>query len=199
MARPIQEFTRELLTQAGGLIEPAGDGALDVICGRDLAASLNLPEYQRLAFQPEAHTAGALVVDYDSPLVERMGHLVDALGRVACVALLSTRTSTKPPDAEAELARAVTLQNGVMRLRGQTAVEATYVGVVFEYSLLADEHTHGLIVVWVNPATRSVAALPFVLDDAELEDAVSSAAETRRSRCHGGSRRLRRARRLSLC
>ena len=59
-------------------------------------------------------------------------------------------------DAESEISRAVTLRNGVCRWRAQAAVDATYLGFVFEYSLLADERAGGLATVWINPATRSV-------------------------------------------
>ena len=71
MASPIQQFTRDLLTRHGALVDPAGDDALEVVAGVDLQARLGLVDYQRLVFSPDAAGSGQLV-DYDSPLLERI-------------------------------------------------------------------------------------------------------------------------------
>lgn len=167
MASPIQQFTRDLLTRHGALVDPAGDDALEVVAGVDLQARLGLVDYQRLVFSPDAAGSGQLV-DYDSPLLEQMGRLVDTTGRVALVR--GPVRSSKPVDAEREIARAVSLQNGVYRVQGMAAVEVLDFGVVFEYSLLADERTSGLVQVWINPATRSVPRLVSWFGTAEIAD-----------------------------
>ena len=150
------------------IVEPAGDGFLDVVAGPDLNATLGLSDYQRLAFGPDSGHGDTAVIDYDSPLVERMGATVATLGRVSSV--IGPAVTLKAIDAEAALERALALQNGVFRCQGSTAVEARYVGFFFEYSVQADERVGGLTLVWVNPATRSVPRLMSRLDVANSHD-----------------------------
>ena len=153
----IEAFTSDLLSRCGAIVEPAGDGVLEVVAGPDLQATLGLNDYQRLAFGPASTDDDAVVIDYDSPLVERMGAAVSGLGRVS--SLVGPAVTLKTIDAESALERSLALQNGVFRCQGITAVEACYVGFFFEYSVLADERVGGLTLVWVNPVTRSVPRL----------------------------------------
>lgn len=164
----IETFTADLLSHCGAIVEPAGDGFLDVVAGPDLNATLSLSDYQRLAFGPDATHDDAAMIDYDSPLVERMGAIVSTLGRVSSIT--GPAVTLKAIDAEAALDRTLTLQNGVFRCQGSTAVEARYVGFFFEYSVHADERVGGLTLVWVNPATRSVPRLMSRLDFANCRD-----------------------------
>lgn len=167
MASPIQQFTRDLLSHYGALVDPAGDDALDVVAGSDLQARIGLADYQRLVFSPDAAGSGRLV-DYDSPLLEQMGRLVETTGHVAFVR--GPFPASKAVDAEREIARALSLQNGVCRVQGMTAVDVIDFGFVFEYSILADERAGGLVQVWINPATRSVPRLRSWFGTAELTD-----------------------------
>lgn len=80
--------------------------------------------------------------------------LVDDLGRIA---LRSCDVpAPKPIDAAAQVERALTLHNGVVRVRGCEPATAVRLGVFFEYELLADEREGGSAHVWITPATRSV-------------------------------------------
>ncbi|MBI3050206.1 MAG: hypothetical protein HYY76_18060 [Acidobacteria bacterium] len=122
-----------------------------------LAAELDVAEYQRLAF--DRRTAGplALVVDYDSPLVERFGRVVETLGRIACAP--SPPVALKAIDPEEVVTRAITLTNGIIRdCRAETG-RARYVGFLVQFELLADERISGMTEVWVNHTTRSVPRL----------------------------------------
>ena len=167
MASQVQQFTRDLLSRHGALVDPAGDDALDVVAGMDLQARRGLADYQRLVFSPDATGPGQLV-DYDSPLLEQMGRLVDTTGRVALVR--GPFRSSKSVDAEREIVRAVSLQNGVCRVQGMAAADVIDFGFVFEYNLLADERESGLVQVWINPATRSAPRLDSWFCTAEIAD-----------------------------
>ena len=170
-ALPIQDFTGDLLRHAGALVAP-DEGGLEVVADRALSTRLGMSEFQRLVFTPdEAGPAGTLLVDYDSSIFEKMGGLVDQVGRVAVV---------KPPavtlqsiDPVAELSRVLTLQNVVVRGADVTRAETMYFWFAFEYDLLADERTGGLIHVWVNPATRSIPRMAAWVDPNDLEDDLS--------------------------
>ncbi len=153
-ASPIRDFTRDLLVNAGALVATSGSG-LDVVADAALSARLGLTEFQPLAFTPGTDgPADALLVDYDSPVFDTFGRLVDALGRVTFVD--GPAVVLKSIEPVAELARALTLQNGVLRGATMTSADVVYFRFTFEYSLLADDRAGGLTHVWVNPATRSV-------------------------------------------
>ena len=168
-ASPIREFTRDLLVRAGALVAPSGSG-LDVIADSALSARLGLTEFQPLAFDRDEGTArDALLVDYDSPVFDRMGGLVDALGRVTFVR--GPAVALKSIEPLAELTRALTLQNGVLRGAHMTSADVIYFRFTFEYGLLADERAGGLTDVWVNPATRSVPRMVSWNDPDDLDEA----------------------------
>jgi len=168
-ASPIREFTRDLLVRAGALVAPSGSG-LDVIADAALSARLGLTEFQPLAFDRDEGTArDALLVDYDSPVFDRMGGLVDALGRVTFVR--GPAVALKSIEPLAELTRALTLQNGVLRGAHITSADVVYFRFTFEYGLLADERAGGLTDVWVNPATRSVPRMVSWNDPDDLDEA----------------------------
>jgi hypothetical protein len=163
----IAQFTRTLLACKGALVEPEGDGLI-VVAGAELAASLGLAEYQRLRFEPTPGDPHAIRVDYDAPILERLGRLVDEMGRLAVAA--PPPMELKPIDPEAELDRALTVANGVYRFRESGVAQAAYVGYVIEYDMLADERTSGLVDVWVNPATRSIARMSSLVEGLARDD-----------------------------
>lgn len=167
MGSPIQQFTRDLLSHQGALVE-THDAGLDIVAGSELAARLGLAEYQRLVFSPDAGASDAVLVDYDSPLVEKMGRLIEAMGRVAFVR--GPAVNLKPIDPEMELSRAPTLRNGVFRYRGHVAARPVCFCFLFAYDILADERAGGITRVWVNPATRSIPRMASWLDETDLAD-----------------------------
>jgi hypothetical protein len=172
-ALPILDFTGDLLRRAGALVAPV-EGGLEVVADTALSTRLGLAEFQRLAFTPDqVASSGALLVDYDSSIFDRMGALVNAMGRVA---LVKPPAVTLPPiDPVAELLRVLVVQNGVIRRAEVARAEAMHFWFAFEYDLLADERTGGLTSVWVNPDTRSVSRMSAWVDPNDLEDATWSA------------------------
>lgn len=168
-ALPIRDFTGRLLGHAGALVAPH-EGGLEVVADTALSARLGVAEFQRLVFTPdEVGPFRDVLVDYDSPIFDKMGGLVDAMGRVAFVK--APAVTLQSIDPVAELSRALTLQNGVVRGADVSPAEAVYFWFAFEYDLLADERTGGLTQVWVNPATRSVPRMASWVDPNDLEDA----------------------------
>jgi len=162
----IQQFTADLLSRAGAIVEPVGLGQLDVLPGPDLGPRLGLDDFARLTFEPGM--PGGTFVDYDAPLVDRLGDVVAGLGRMARIE--PPAFTLKAIDAQAALERSVALQNGVFRYRGHAAVQSVYVGVALEYTVLADERMGGLVLVWVHPAARSIARFGSRFDHAALRD-----------------------------
>ncbi len=153
MSTSLESFTRTLLTRHGAVVEATGNG-LDVITDPALAHALGLSEYARLVFTTREHTISETHVDYDAPLVERMGALVGGLGRVGVVSC--DVPPPRPIDAAAEVERRITLLNGVARVREVEPAVALRLGVFMEYELLADVREGGLLCTWITPDTRSV-------------------------------------------
>ena len=171
LTSPIGTFTQDLLGHAGALVVPNEKG-LEVVADAALSARLGVAEFQRLVFTPEeVGPFGALLVGYDSPIFDRMGVLVETMGRVAFVAAPEVTLPTIDPAVE--LARALTLLNGVARDAHVRAAEAVYFRFAFEYDLQADERAGGLIHVWINSTTRSVPRMASWVDASDLENATS--------------------------
>jgi hypothetical protein len=162
----IQQFTADLLSRAGAIVEPVGLGQLDVLPGPDLGVRLGIDDLARLTF--ESGMPGGTFVDYDAPLVDRLGDVVAGLGRMTRIE--PPAVALKALDAHAALERSVALQNGVFRCRRHAAVQSTYVGVALEYTVLADERMGGLVLVWVNPAARSIARFGSRFDPTAFRD-----------------------------
>ena len=162
----IERLTADLLARAGAIVDAGPDGTLDVMAEPALRGALGLGEFERLAFEPGL--AGATFIDYDAPLIDRLAAVVNGLGRVA--RLQPPPFARRPIDAAAMVDRGVTIHNGVHRYQSHAAVDTTYVGVAFEYVVLADERMSGLVTNWVNPATRSTARFESRIDAASLPD-----------------------------
>lgn len=156
MTSPLADFTTRLLIRNGALVEHDQDELVTVM-PRPLAAELHVAEYQRLAFDRRIAGPHAVVVDYDSPLLERFERLVGMLGRFACAP--SPRVALKAIDPEDVITRALTLTNGVIRDCRAEGGRAQYVGFLVQFELLADERIAGITEVWVNATTRSVPGL----------------------------------------
>jgi hypothetical protein len=170
----LQEFTAAVLRARGALADADGCG-LHVVAPPELAVRVGLREYQHLLFEPDADPTTAEIteavrVDYDSPLVEAFGALLDPAARLALVDV--PFPPPKPIDPLRELERGVTVRNGVVRLRDYASVRTTYFCFVMEYEALADERRGSLMELWINPDARSLADWPAsLLEAAEPRDA----------------------------
>jgi hypothetical protein len=162
----IGRLTADLLTRAGAIVDSGPCQTIDVMAEPALRGLLGLREFERLSFEPGV--ADATFIDYDASLVDRLAAVVNGLGRVARVR--SPTVARKPIDAAAVIDRGVTIHNGVHRYHSHAAVDATYVGATFEYTVLADERMGGVVTTWVNPATRSTASFESRIDPTSLPD-----------------------------
>jgi hypothetical protein len=173
----IGRLTADLLMRAGAIVDPRPGRALDVMAGPELRSTLGLGEFEQLSFEPGV--AGSTFIDYDAPLIDRLSAVVNGLGRVARVQ--PPTVARKPIDAAAAIDRGVTIHNGVHRYQSHEAVDATYVGATFEYTVLADERMGGVVTTWVNPATRSTASFESRIDPTSLPDDPDAAKASERT------------------
>jgi hypothetical protein len=158
---PIEDFTSRLLARHGALVE-RDENEIVAVMPPVLASMLEVAEYQRFTFDRRAATGHAIVVDYDSPLVDRFGRVVEELGRVAVMP--APRLALKTIDPEAAIADAITFHNGVVRDCRVESGRATYVGFVIQHELLSDERVSGMSEVWVNTTTHSAPRLVGVIE-----------------------------------
>src|SRR5262245_44224704 len=86
MQPSIQEFTLRLLTYKGALVEE-GDRSASVLLGREMAAALEMNEYERLVFDPSMDTPGSIRVNYDAPSFEAVGRIVASLVWVGFISI----------------------------------------------------------------------------------------------------------------
>jgi hypothetical protein len=162
----IGRLTADLLTRGGAIVDSGPGQVLDVMAEPALRSILGLQEFERLSFEPGV--AGATFIDYDAPLVDRLAAIVNGLGRVARVQ--PPTVARKPIDAAAAIDRGLTIHNGVHRYHSHAAVDATYVGAAFEYTVLADERMGGVVTTWINSATRSAASFESQINPTSLPD-----------------------------
>jgi hypothetical protein len=158
---PLADFTRRVLTRHGALVDEERD-EINAVLPPALASILDVPEYQRFAFDRRVGDRQGLVVDYESPLLERFEQLIAPLGRIACVA--APPMPIRAIDASEIIARTVTLTNGVFRDSRVESGTAQYVGFLVQYELLADERISGMTEIWVNTTTGSVPRLPDLVE-----------------------------------
>jgi hypothetical protein len=162
----IGRLTADLLTRGGAIVDSGPGQTLDVMAGPALRGVVGLREFERLSFEPGVD--GATFIDYDASLVDRLAAVVNGLGRVARVQ--APPVARKPIDAAGAIDRGVTIHNGVHRYHSHAAVDVTYVGATFEYTVLADERMGGVVTTWVNPVTRSTASFESRIDPTLLHD-----------------------------
>jgi hypothetical protein len=173
----IGRLTADLRTRAGAIVDSGPGQVLDVMAGPALRGALGLREFERLSFEPGV--ADATFIDYDASLVDRLATVVNGLGRVARVQ--PPTIARKPIDAAAAIDRGVTIHNGVHRYQSHEAVDATYVGATFEYTVLADERMGAVVTTWGNPATRFMASLESRIDPTSLPDDPDAAKASERT------------------
>ena len=154
-AGSLTRFVAGALVREGAIVEPLV-GGLNVALPPALAVTLDVREFERLVFNTDDASldARARLVDYDAPLVEKLAERLALHGSIASAERRGP--APKTIDAAQTLADGLTVQNGIARVVKAEIGVATYVGVVIQYDVLADERMSGIVSAWASPDTRSV-------------------------------------------
>jgi hypothetical protein len=177
------DLARDVLADRGGLVEPAGEAALEALLPETLAARLGLPEHVRLGEAAAAASdAGALRLAYGSELLERLVGVATEAAPLALATLDEPLRSLSDPQAAA-LARFTGL-NCVLRPSDAPVEEvwAGYLVVDYRYVADADERREGLLRAALSedgapvPALCAIDAHPALVGRAE-ELALGASAE----------------------
>jgi hypothetical protein len=163
----LKSFLVHLLTRHGALVETGRDSMLEVLFPPALAQGLGVGELERFAV-PEGTQAQAAIpstlgiavpdarlVNYQSELLERLGQLCIGPGAVAAAALAEP-IPVKKLDVEHDIARAVALQNAVLKAYRQEPATIPYLLCHFTYAALSDERHEGMVALAVNEHTLQV-------------------------------------------
>ncbi len=184
---PLQRFVAELLTAEGGLVEAIEPEGLEAVVPPSLQQALGVPELCRLGFGatlPE----GAVRVGIESDWLERCARAMGERGRWNKLVL---DASAGLGDAEAVLARELTLDNATFRLVGARPAWTRYLLFDLRYTATSDEKRDGVLRLLLNLATGALPdevlekMTPWLGDaavDAPLPDGAALPADWQRAR-----------------
>lgn len=146
--KPLLESIARIMTLSGGLVEPAGDGALEVIAPKSLADALSIPEHATIYTDPLAAPQDGLVLSYTPELLEQLSAVLDHRGLLAQVILQGLYLKSSGVRAAAE--GAFTVLNGIGRVDDYHEETISYVVCHFHYTALSDERKEGIVSSAVN-------------------------------------------------
>jgi hypothetical protein len=189
MQTSLKSFLTYLLTRHGALVETTSDSTLDVLLPPELAQGLGVGELERFVI-PEGALAQAVpaaplataapaarLVTYQSELLEGLGRLCIGPGTVSAAALAEP-LPMKTLDVEHDIARALALQNAVLRAHRQEPATVSYLLCHFRYAALSDERHEGMVALAVNEHTmQAVTGLAELVPDLSLSPALPLAVQ----------------------
>lgn len=145
---PLLETIERILTLSGGLVEPTGDGALEVIAPTALAGALKLPEHVTIYTDPLTAPQGGLVLSYTPELLEQLSAVLDHRGLLAQCILQGLYLKSSGVRVAAE--GAFTVLNGIGSVDDYHEEMIPYVVCHFHYTALSDERTEGIVSSAIN-------------------------------------------------
>lgn len=172
--RNLVDFTAELLSYAGALVEKV-EGGLEVLLPNEAAGALEIPEHVRLTLSPEDKRG--ILLSYDSELFKKMGGLLAEEGRFAVVTL--PPLPLRLEKLEDRLAEKILLQNAVFDLTRKEEGPISYLLGYFRYTARSDERQEGIIATLINE--RNLSVRPFQAEWLDLLDAAEGPTEVESS------------------
>jgi hypothetical protein len=154
------DFTANLLTESGGLVETNADG-IEVLLPPGIASLLEIPEHGNLSFSGEAREA--IFLSYDSEIFKRMARLMGEHGKFAAVGL--TPASIRLDKLEERLDEKVVFDNAVFHVERKEEKRISYLLGYSKYSALSDDRQEGILACLINELNLTVQkTTPEVLD-----------------------------------
>lgn len=165
----IVDWTKDLLTSRGALVETDEAGELRALLSPEVASTLDAGDWLSLRFGAGASS------DDESEWLERLGRLLPADARVTGARLRLPRL-IPAVDSARLLDRDLAVQNGIYRLTEDYQATARYYFFSFQYTMESDETSLGVWTACLNASARSVVNQPesmlrAVADDLEEDPA----------------------------
>lgn len=155
--RGLHEFTTELLTHRGALLEH-NDNGLEVLLPPDVATDLEIPEHTGLLFSRDQDGKNGRLVTYDTDLFKNMARLLTNRGQFSITRI--PPPSVRIDKLEQRLKERVILNNAVFHIEKREEQPLSYLLAYFKYTALSDERQEGIIALMINPLNLSVRKLP---------------------------------------
>jgi hypothetical protein len=154
------DFTANLLTESGALVETHGD-SLEVLVPPEVAGVLEISEHAHLSFAGE--TRDGISVSYDSEILKRMARLIGEQGKFATVGLAPP--SLRLDKLEDRLDEKVAFNNAVFHVERKEEKRLSYLLGYFKYSALSDDRQEGILACLINELNLAVQkTTPEILD-----------------------------------
>jgi len=147
----LSDFTTQLLTESGGVVEPSGDG-LEVLLPAEVARVLEIPEHANLSFLPDSREG--ISVSYDSEILKRMAGLMGDRGKFSTVGLVPS--SVRLEKLEDRLDEKVVFHNAVFHVERKEEKRISYLLGFSKYSALSDDRQEGIAACLINELNLSV-------------------------------------------
>ena len=152
---PLLETIGRIVALSGGLVEPVGDGALEIVAPKSLADQLNVPEHTMIYTDPLSAPKGGLVFSYTPELLEQLSAVLVHRGLLAQVVLQGLYL--KSGGVKAAAAGAFTVLNGLGRVDDYHEETIPYVVCHFHYTALSDDRKEGIVSTAVNEFSGGIA------------------------------------------
>jgi hypothetical protein len=147
------DFFTSLLKYKSAIIEPAGDGVVQILVPPDVAASLGVNELFLAAFEPEK-SEKALLVAYGTPVVDALRSIIEKEGRFIAVSLPDLYV--KSGNIDREISRVFTFPRGRLHYLDSRPMTVSCLIFNFRYSALSDERFEGVKSVAVSESSLAV-------------------------------------------
>jgi len=161
----LREFTEQLLTRSGGLVEwPAAEQAGFAVLPPDAAGRLHCGETVRLCHQPDGE---GLCPNLATDFLDRVMPLLEAEPRIGCFQLPDLYL--KKGDLGDAISRAFTWLNAKVVPRDARPARVEYHAWFFLATIVSEDRWEDVLPVTVNARSNGVIGLPDPLVGLELE------------------------------
>ncbi|MBI4522716.1 MAG: hypothetical protein HY695_02760 [Deltaproteobacteria bacterium] len=160
MRSSLPDFTRHLLAESGGVVEPSPDG-LEVLLPAEVARLLEIPEHANLSFS--GNSGEGLSVSYNSEILKKMARLIGDRGKFSTVGF--TPPLVRIEKLEEHLDKKVVFHNAVFRVERKEEKLLSYLLGYCKYLALSDDRQEGILSCLINELNLSVQkTTPDILD-----------------------------------
>jgi hypothetical protein len=145
------DFTADLLTENGAVVEPSSEG-LEVLLPAEVAAVLEIPEHVNLSFLGDRREG--IFVSYDSEILRKMAGLLGDRGKFATVGL--ALPAVKLEKLEDRLGDKLVFHNAVFQVERKEEKPISYLLGYSKFSAISDDRQEGIVGCLINELNFSV-------------------------------------------
>jgi len=145
----LSEVVSGILAAEGAVVDPIGQEILDVVAPPRLQKELNINEFERLSFGPEAPD-GAMRVGLESDWADRLAVLLGDRGIVLRTVLDQDKSTFRSRSFDRKFDALFSLDNATYRAGDTVDAWTWYLLVVYRVTAVSDEKMEKLLTICVN-------------------------------------------------